>query len=120
MPNRTDPTPPPNPYRDKLAGLGTALATVCTRTYHYFHPAKVAAPFIVWMEDGDNGLEADDGKAEQAISGTVDLFTKTEYDPALDGIQTALDGYGAAWYLNSVQYEDETGLIHYEWVFEVV
>ena len=35
-------------------------------------------------------------------------------------IPTALDQIGAAWYLNSVQYEEETGLIHYEWVWEVV
>lgn len=72
------------------------------------------------MEDGDNGFEADDLKAEQAISGTVDYFTKTEHDIAFDYIQGVLNAYGAAWYLNSVQYEDDTGLIHYEWVFEVV
>ena len=32
----------------------------------------------------------------------------------------ALDAAGIAWYLNSIQYEEDTGLIHYEWVWEVV
>ena len=32
----------------------------------------------------------------------------------------ALEGIGASWYLNSVQYEEDTGLIHYEWYWEVV
>ena len=90
------------------------------QTYHFFKPPGINPPYCVWMEDGENGFEADDLKADQAITGTVHYFTKTEYDGALDDIQGVLDTYGAAWYLNSVQYEDETGLIHYEWVFEVV
>lgn len=33
-------------------------------------------------------------------------------------IQAALNGLsGCAWYLNSIQYEEDTRLLHWEWVF---
>ena len=34
------------------------------------------------------------------------------------GVEASLDELGASWYLNSVQYESDTGLIHYEWVWQ--
>ena len=33
-------------------------------------------------------------------------------------LQAALDGAGIAWYLNSVQFEPDTGYVHLEWVFQ--
>ena len=48
------------------------------------------------------------------------LYTKTDKDPLFSAIPEALEDIGAAWYLNSVQYEEDTGLIHYEWVWEVL
>lgn len=56
---------------------------------------------------------------EQAITGTTDYFTRDEFDPAIDRIQDANQSLGIAWRLNSVQYEDDTELIHYEWSWEV-
>ena len=103
-----------------LSPLATALSGAVPNSFHYWHPAGTAAPYLVWQEDGDSNLWAGNGAAERAITGTVDYFTKTEYDPALDLITAALESVGASWYLESVQYEDETQLIHYEWVFEVV
>lgn len=77
------------------------------------------APFLVWAEDGDNTAWADDRMMEQAITGTTDYFTRDEFDPAIDRIQDANQSLGIAWRLNSVQYEDDTELIHYEWSWEV-
>lgn len=108
----------------KLESFGTGLATAlaamtnpvpCT---HYYRAAS-ATPFVVWQEELDNSQRSDNIVVDQGIQGTIDLFTKTEYDPAADTIQTFLNSYGASWYLNSVQFEDETRLIHHEWVFEV-
>lgn len=66
-------------------------------------------------------FHADNRKQEQQISGTVDCFTQIEYDPLLDEIQEALDATeNVAWMLESVQYEDETKYIHYEWAFRVI
>ena len=65
-------------------------------------------------------VNADNRKAIQAIQGTVDYFTKTDGDERVDEIQKALrDAEGVAYQLNSVQHEEETGFIHYEWLWEV-
>ena len=77
------------------------------------------APFLVWAEDGDNTAWADDRMMEQAITGTTEYFTRDEFDLAIDRIQDANQSLGIAWRLNSVQYEDDTELIHYEWSWEV-
>lgn len=98
------------PLRDALAALGNA--------YHYTAKPNAAPPYLVWMEDGDNDLAADNTHVERIYQGTVDLYTKTEDDPLMEHVPEVLESIEAAWYLNSVQYEDDTGLIHYEWVWE--
>lgn len=104
----------------KLRAFGTALDSALPGlVYHYRRPSGTF-PVVIWQEDFEaNSFDSDNCKVEQAMHGTVDYYTKTEYDPNVDVIQTALLGYGCAWRVNSVQYEDETGLIHYEWEFEV-
>ena len=103
----------------KLRQMGEAFATVTKNAYHYFRPVT-SFPALIWAESGEaDSFRADNRKSCQTIQGTVDLFTKTEFDPLLDDVQTALEGLGVAWYLSSVQYEDETNAIHYEWTWEV-
>lgn len=87
-----------------------------------FHYSAAGAfdDYVVWAEESGTGsLQADNKLADQKISGTVDYFTKKEFSCFPDSLQHHLDSNGIAFYLNSVQYEDETELIHYEWVFEV-
>lgn len=73
-------------------------------------------PYIVWAEDGEmTSFHADNHKGEQQLTGTVDLFTKTEFDPIADEIQKILNEEEVGWRLDSVQYEPETNLIHYSW-----
>lgn len=103
----------------KLRQMGEAFAGVTTNAYHYFRPVT-AFPALIWAESGEaDSFHSDNQKSCQTIQGTVDLFTKTEFDPLLDDVQAALEGLGVAWYLSSVQYEDETNAIHYEWTWEV-
>ena len=57
-------------------------------------------------------------KTHQAPQGTIDLFTRSNDRTAMQTIQEVLEAFnGCAWYLSSVQYEDATRLIHWEWVF---
>ena len=101
--------------QSRLKQIGTALATVTTNCYHYWRPVKTV-PCIIWAEDGEDGASyGDNRKTEQVITGTVDFFTKTEFDPLADTIQATLDSLGLSWALESVQYEEETGFIHMEW-----
>ena len=76
---------------------------------------------MVWQEQGEgDSLEADNRKVEQVISGTIDYFTKQEFDKTVDAIQEILDGAdNIGWALTSVMYEDETNLIHYSWNWEL-
>ena len=86
----------------------------------HYEVMQKTAPYIVWAEDSEySSVEGDDYKVNQAIQGTIDLYTKTEYDTLVDAIQTALKTARISFYLNSVQYEDETQYIHYEWVWTV-
>lgn len=75
--------------------------------------------YFVWQEDGANDLAGDNVHSEGAVQGTTDLFTKQEFDPWAEQFQEAMSSRQMAWYLNSVQYEEETGFFHYEWVWEV-
>lgn len=102
-----------------LKKLSQALAALTDNVHHYTAAPNSTPPYLVWAEDGANDLTASNVHAEQAFAGTVDLYTKTENDPLMSQVPQALEAIGASWYLNAVQYEDETGLIHYEWVWEV-
>lgn len=105
--------------QSKLRQMGEAFAAITPKAYHYFRPVT-SFPALIWAESGEaDSFHSDNRKSCQTIQGTVDLFTKTEFDPLLDGVQAALEGLGVAWYLSSVQYEDETNAIHYEWTWEV-
>lgn len=103
-----------------LERLQAALAALTDRCYHYVAAPNTAPPYITWMEDGDNDLSAGNVHAERCYTGSAHLFTKTEGDPLFESIPAALESIGASWYLNSVQYEEDTSLIHYEWYWEVV
>lgn len=100
-----------------LKKLRDALLTVLPDVYH-FNALKTKPPYIVWAEDGQSRAMHSDGRMNlQVVTGTIDYFTKTEYDKNFHNIQAALNGLGIGWRLNSIQQEDE--LIHYEWVFDI-
>lgn len=108
--------------QDKLKNLRDALvAANGAKTYHYFRP-RLEAPYLIWAEmTEDRSAGSNNHKDAQTIQGTIDYFTKTEFDEAVDKIQNAVNGVdGIAWKLNSVQFEEETNLIHYEWYFWVI
>jgi hypothetical protein len=89
--------------------------------YHLFKPATVKAPYAVWQEDSEGqSFHANDRKLEQVLSVSVDYFTSIEFDPMIDNIQDAFNDARIAWNLNSLQYETETNLMHYEWLCEVI
>lgn len=106
--------------QDKLKRIRDALKTASESVYHYDKPKDVKPPWIVWQEDGEgDSFNSGNRKAEQQVHGTIDCYTLTEYDPLLDSVQDALDKSGVGWSLLSVQYEDITNLIHYEWEFNI-
>lgn len=103
-----------------LQDLNNLLLTIGSPVFHYSASGQ-AGNYIVWAEDGEGASSHADGqKTTQVILGTIDYFTKTEFDPVVQQIQEALNiPEGLAWSLNSVQHEKDTGYIHYEWIWEV-
>lgn len=103
-----------------LLDLRDLLLTVTQDTFHY-HATKKPDKYIVWAEDGQgDSVFADEGMDDRAIQGTIDYFTKTEFDPNVELIQTKLTEAEISWRFNSVQHEEDTGYIHYEWVWELI
>lgn len=108
--------------QSRLEPLGLALAEITPYCYHYWRSApKGVKKYIVWAEDSEmNSFEADNLKQRQGLTGTIDFFTLEEFDGIVDEIQDCLQKLeGIVWSLNSVQYEDETRFIHYEWSFQM-
>lgn len=65
----------------------------------------------------DNG---DDCHQDRAWEGSVDLFTHGKEMMIVAAVESALESVcGGSWYLNSEQYEQKTGLIHREFVFQI-
>lgn len=103
----------------KIKIIRDTLLKVSDNVGHY-EAVEKTDQYIVWAEDSEgSSVEGDDRKENQSIQGTIDYFTRTEFDPMVDDIQEALIDAEISFYLNSVQYEDETKYTHYEWVWEV-
>ena len=91
-------------------------------TMHHYGAHEPKAPYGVWAEDADVSPSADNVNSTQILSGTTDYFTKTENDANVGAIEAVFAG-ASAWIaaqLSSIQYEDDTGLLHYEWTWEAV
>lgn len=102
-----------------LEAVKDALLTVTDNVGHYT-AWDDSDRYIVWAEEMEvASLEADNFKAGQTVEGSIDYFTRTEDDPNIVAIPNALNAARIGWELNSVQYEDETRFIHYEWLFRV-
>lgn len=103
----------------KIRAIPDLMRKVTERVYHYY-AMNEDDQYIVWAEESESGAnEGDNRKLNQTIQGTIDYFTKMDMDENVDKIQSLLNGAGISFYLSSVQFEEETGYIHYEWIWEV-
>ena len=75
--------------------------------------------YFVWMEDGTADLYADNAHVQRAVTGSTDLYTKTELDPWADELGKALSRNEIAWSLVGVEFEAEAGFWHYSWDWTV-
>ena len=92
-----------------LDNLRTALdATGYPFAHHAWRKGspELRGDFGIYAEDGENALFAGNHHAERAITGTVDFFS---HDASVELL---------AWYVYLIQYEDDTGYLHYTWRFE--
>ena len=85
---------------------------------HFGWSHAPAGDYGVWAEDAANDLHANGIHVEHAVEGTIDYFTRDASGTPKTTIEAVLDTGKIAWYLNSIQFENDTGYIHYEWVFQ--
>ena len=100
--------------------LIAALTDTGLKFAHFGWSHAPEGDYGVYAEDGANDLIAGNAHAERAVEGTVDWFTRDDTMAAKADVEDALTAAGCAWYLNSIQFEAETGYIHMEWVFQTV
>lgn len=97
-----------------------AMLSVMPEVYHY-HADSKGNQYIVWAEHGSSSSPAADNVVqEQVVHGTIDYFTREEYDQKINEINEALKQFEIANRLKSVQYEPDTDYTHYEWSWELI
>lgn len=103
----------------KLEQVKNALLTVPVNLFHYY-AAKKPDKYIVWSEKGEQAaIYGEDNKQVQILVGIISYFTKTENDENVDLIQSALREHEIIFLLDSVEYDESTGFIRYDWEFKV-
>lgn len=100
--------------------MGALLALLNENTsYSFAQYGWSRAPegdYGVVSEDFGEDFIANDVHLERGTAGTVDLFTRDATSAPRDAVEAVLNSAGVCWQLNSVQFEDDTGFIHYEWL----
>ena len=74
-----------------LQKVKAALLTVIDagKLYH-LEALKAEYPYCVWAEDGAGEQQnGDNYMILQSVQGTIDYYTRDEYDPVVDAIQSA-------------------------------
>lgn len=101
--------------QSRLAELASEFKSISSVIHHYKR-VETSAPFGVWAEQFETNSDfADNWKTTQGINVQLDYFTQTEFDPVIDSLQAYMNENGYPWNLDSVQFEDDTNLIHYSW-----
>ena len=75
-----------------------------------------AGDYGVVSGDADETFFSNTKNSERMARGYVDYFTRSDGETAKAAIETALESSGVLWRHNSVQFENETGFVHHEWV----
>lgn len=97
-----------------------AIASLADLGYQFAHFAWSHAPegdYGTYGEDTGNEFKAGGIVAEQVMNGFVDYFTRDDSGAAQHDIQDAMTDAGIVWHLDAVQYENDTGYIHYTWEY---
>ena len=104
--------------------LVAALKLTSTPVAEYgWNPRPAGAHYVVQLDMESGQLTAGGEKRDRSWEGSLDLFwpkltDRNEMTEEAEEILTEI--FGASWYLNSLQYENASGLFHAEWVFQAM
>lgn len=68
----------------------------------------------VVSQDGRNDMVS---HIEKSATGTIDWFSRNPQSTVPAAVEEILESLGVSWYFNSLQYENDTGFLHWEWVW---
>ncbi|MBP3657578.1 MAG: hypothetical protein J6K32_12925 [Clostridia bacterium] len=74
---------------------------------------------ILRLDGGAATVWADDQIQEQALSGSVHVFTADDGHSQMQSVQAAMTRAGIRWRLAYIQYEERSRLTHYTWNIEL-
>lgn len=99
--------------------MRTKLETALNATgYSFAHYGWSRAPdgdYGVWAEDGAADLEGNGQHIETGTTVYVHLFTRDATGAPRTAVETQLNALREPWRLNTVQFESDSGYIHFEW-----
>lgn len=96
-----------------LDGLKAALDTTGENFANVAWSKAPAGDYGTYYADGQEALKTDEDSAtETMLRGYVDFFCRSDKKAV---IETALRSLGIWWELESIQFEPDTGYLHYEW-----
>lgn len=100
--------------------ISDAIAALELKGYSFAHFAWSHAPegdYGTWGEDTGNEFAIGNVVAEQVMNGFLDFFTRDDSGTPKADIQKAMTDAGIVWNLDAIQYENDTGYIHYTWEY---
>lgn len=98
-----------------LNDLLNALAAANLAFAHFAWSHAPEGDYGTYAEDNGEDLEADNLHIETGTQLWLHYFTRDASGTPRTTIEGILNALRAPWYLNSTQYENDTGYIHYEW-----
>ena len=100
--------------------LKTALEATGYSWAHYGWSHAPDGDYGTWGEERARDLEADDVHAETATICFVSYFTRDDSGEPRRAIERALNALRIPWKLSGIDYEEDTGYIHYSWYCTVL
>ena len=99
-----------------------ALMSLAIPVAEYAWDSRPDDDYMVISLDGEGQtVWADDKMVHQAPSGSIDLYSKSNDRSKMLAVQDVLNNFeGCSWYLNNIMYEQDTQLLHWEFVFDLV
>ena len=93
--------------------------TSTNKIYHYDATGDKGDRYIVWKEEGESdSLFLDNQHDEIMLKGSLDIYTKIEFDDLVDEIIDLFNANGVPFNIISIEYETNSSYIHYSFDWE--
>lgn len=93
--------------------------TSANEIYHYDATGDKGDRYIVWQEEGESdSLFLDNQHDEIVLKGSLDIYTKVEFDDLVDEVIDLFHKNTVSFNLISVDYETNSNYIHYSFDWE--